>query len=124
MENNVQLFANVEEELYEVTSVCYTDKNDTFQAVLPGDFQEKLVVKNNTLQEKLLQDIEEFLSDEEKMLSLKDGEVAEANRDLYNNSSNWKEFMNQSLTRQEQFGRVDAIQDVLNLVKLSLGYKD
>lgn len=120
----MQLYVNAEGELKDVTSVCYADKNDKFQAMLPGDFQEKLVVKNNTVQEKLLQDIEEFLSDEEKMLSLKDGEVADANRDLYNNSSSWKEFMDHSLTRQEQFGRVDAIQDVLNLVKLSLGYKD
>lgn len=74
--------------------------------------------------EALVQAIETFLADEEKLLNLKDSEVAEANRELYSGSTDWKRFIDHSLTRQEQFGRVDAIIDALNLVKLSLGYKD
>lgn len=73
--------------------------------------------------ETLVQAIETFLEDEEKILNLKDSEVAEANRDLFSNSNNWKRFIDHSLTRQEQFGRVDAIIDTLILVKNLLGYK-
>lgn len=118
----------------EISSVSYFDDKGKHTALFDKKYKldgyetidnlaEKIIFKDDS-KDKIVQAIKEFLADEEKLLNLKDGEVAEANRELYGGSTNWKRFIDYSLTRQEQFGRVDAIIDTLNLVKLTLGYKD
>lgn len=87
------------------------------------DLDSKVIIKND-FKSKLLQDIEEFLADEEKLLDLENNEVADANRDLYSDPGKYRYYLDSSLRRQEQIGKVNGIADVLNLVKLSLGYKD
>lgn len=118
----------------EISSVSYFGDEGYYHTLFDKNYKmdgyesidtlaEKIIFKDDFMS-KIVQSIEEFLDDEIKMLTLKDGEVAEANRDLFNNSNNWKGFVDTSLVRQEQFGRVDGIVETLNLIKLSLGYKE
>lgn len=100
------------------------DKNhklDGYESV--EDLDSKVIIKND-FKSKLVQDIEEFLTDEEKFLDLENNEVADANRDLYSDPGKYRYYLDSSLRRQEQIGKVNGIADVLNLVKLSLGCKD
>ncbi|RPJ97258.1 hypothetical protein CW357_00905 [Rummeliibacillus sp. TYF005] len=117
-----------------ITSVNYIDENGSlvklvdsksnyFKDKAVDDLHSKVIDKDDFIH-KIVHSIEEFLEDEEKMLDLKNNEVAEANRELYTDPSKYRYYVDCSIRREEQSGKVDGIIETLNLIKLSLGYKD
>lgn len=88
----------------------YSSVEDLDSKVFSGD---GLKVKSEIIQE-----IENFLNDEHKLLDLENNEVAEAMVDCVLDKSKTKRVMQCVMHRQEQIGKVDGIIDALDLVKL------
>lgn len=114
-----------------VSNVGYFDDEKKFRIlmdnkhVLDGyesveDLDNKVIVKDDNTS-KIVQAIEDSLSDEEKRLRLYEEELADTVDDLFKGNCDVKRLFKCYRTRQEQLEKVDGIYDTLSLVKLVKG---
>lgn len=115
----------------EKSKVSYFDEEGNYHTLFDKKFQmdgyesvedlESKVIFKDDSKNKIVQAIEDSLSDEEKRLRLYEEELADTVDDLFKGNCDIKRLFNCYRTRQEQLEKVDGIYNTLSLVKLVKG---